>query len=303
MMTISSLTPKASNTVAQGTALGWRHRPDANSPERAKRSGHIVAPFQGYHVPISRIPRALPWALVLNAGGVAMWWGTLCVAIVLLAGRGVLAADNRLTDAEKRDGWILLFDGHSLDGWITSSQQPSRRPVEDHAINPHKCGGYMMIHQKPWGDFVLALDFKISPHCNSGVFLRTWPLEPRPGKDVGFNGIEVAIEDTTTAGYHDTGAIYDLVPPETNAMKPAGQWNHMQVTCDKNLISVELNGTPVSKLDLDQWTVKNKRPDGSDHKFDIAFKDHPRSGYLGVQDHGGDCWFKNIKLKPVTEKK
>ena len=55
----------------------------------------------------------------------------------------------------------------------------------------------MMIHEKTWSDFVLALDFKISKGCNSGVFIRTYPLTPRPGKDVGFNGIEVAIDDTT----------------------------------------------------------------------------------------------------------
>jgi len=223
----------------------------------------------------------------------------LSVSLALVA-CAAAAAENRLSPAEKADGWILLFDGHSLSGWMTSSQKPSQRPVEEASINPRKCGGYMMIHEKTWGDFILALDFKISPHCNSGVFIRTFPLTPRAGKDVGFNGIEVAIDDTKTAGYHDTGAIYDLSKPTTNAMRPVGEWNHMQITCDKNLITVELNGQAVNKLDLDQWTVPNKRPDGSEHKFDIAFKDHPRSGYIGLQDHGGECWFKNIKLKPLA---
>ena len=116
-----------------------------------------------------------------------------------------MAVDNRLTDDEKKDGWLLLFDGNSLDGWMTSSQKPSHEPVEDHAINPHKCGGYMLMPNKPWGDFILELDFKISKQCNSGVFLRTFPLTPRPGKDVGYNGLEVAIDDTTTADFHDTG--------------------------------------------------------------------------------------------------
>ncbi len=224
----------------------------------------------------------------------------LICALSLPFAANARAADNTLSDAEKKDGWRLLFDGNTLDGWMTSSQKPSNRPVEDHAINPHKCGGYMMIHEKPWGDFMLSLDFKISKNCNSGVFVRTFPLTPRSGKDVGFNGIEIAVDDTATADYHDTGAIYDLVKPQTNAMKPVGEWNHMVITCDKNLISVELNGVPVTKMDLDQWTVKNKRPDGSDHKFDVAFKDHPRSGYIGLQDHGGECWYKNIKLKPLN---
>jgi hypothetical protein len=225
----------------------------------------------------------------------------LCVFTLLAAGAGGLAADNELSDEEKHDGWILLFDGRSLDGWTTSSQTPSRRPVENAAINPHQCGGYMMIHQQPWSDFALALDFKISPGCNSGVFVRTWPLTTRPGKDVGYNGIEVAIDDTAGAGYHDTGAIYDLVKPDTNAMRPAGQWNHLIVTCAKNLIWVELNGAKVNRIDLDQWTEKNKRPDGTGHKFDVAYQNHPRRGYIGLQDHGADCWFKNIKLKPLTQ--
>jgi hypothetical protein len=155
-----------------------------------------------------------------------------------------------------------------------------------------------MIHEKQWADFVLSLDFKISRGCNSGVFVRTFPLTPRPGKDVGFNGIEIAIDDTRGAGYYDTGAIYDLVKPAKNAMKPVGEWNHVEITCDKNIISVVLNGESVSKINLDEWTEPNKRPDGSSHKFDIAYKDHPRKGYIGLQDHGADCWFKNIKLKP-----
>ena len=92
---------------------------------------------------------------------------------------GGLAADNALTEAEKKDGWVLLFDGDSLSGWMTSSQKPSQRPVDEHAINPHGSGGYMMIHEKPWSDFTLALDFKIAKGCNSGVFVRTSPLEPR----------------------------------------------------------------------------------------------------------------------------
>src|SRR2546430_610303 len=210
-----------------------------------------------------------------------------------------LAVDNELTPKEKRDGWILLFDGKSFAGWMTSSQQPSRRPVEEGSINPHQCGGYMMIHEKQWSDFVLSLDFKISRGCNSGIFIRTFPLTPRPGKDVGFNGIEVQLLDSTGSGYYDTGAIYDLVKPTKNAMKPVGQWNHIEINCHKNLIAAVLNREKVSWMNLDQWTEPNKRPDGTPHKFDIAYRDHPRKGYIGLQDHGADCWFKNIKLKPL----
>jgi hypothetical protein len=60
-----------------------------------------------------------------------------------------------------------------------------------------------------------------------------------------------------------------------------------------------LNGEPVTRADLDFFTAPHKRPDGSAHKFDVAFKDHPPRGYVGLQDHGRPCWFKNIKLKPI----
>jgi hypothetical protein len=223
----------------------------------------------------------------------------LCTLALVLPASNLLAADNELTPREQERGWILLFDGKTLNGWKTSSGTPSKTPVERGSINPHRCGGYMMIHETPRSDFVLALDFQISKGCTSGVFVRTFPLTPRPGKDVGFNGIEIAIDDTRTAGYHDTGAIYDLVKPAKNAMKPVGEWNHLVITCDKAEITVALNGETVTRMNLDDWAAKNQRPDGSPHKFDIAYKDHPRHGYIGLQDHGAPCWYKNIKLLPL----
>ena len=221
----------------------------------------------------------------------------LLLALLILAlSPTAPAAENELTPAEKSAGWVLLFDGKATDGWLDSKEQPvAASHVKDGTLNPHPCN-YMLIHKEVYDNFKLSLDFKVSPRCNSGVFIRTFPLKPREGKDVGFNGIEVAIDDTTTAGFHDTGALYDLVQPSKNTMKPQGEWNHMEITCDRSIISIEVNDIVVTRTDLDQWTTVNKRPDGTDHKFDVAYKDHPRKGYLGLQDHGSDVWYKNIKL-------
>jgi hypothetical protein len=218
------------------------------------------------------------------------------IVFALIAAVGAPTLDNTLSEAEQKAGWVLLFDGKTLNGWKTSALKESKTAVEDGCINPHGCGDYMMVYEKPLGDFVLSLDFKISTGCNSGVFVRTWPLEPAPGKDVGWNGIEVAIDDTTGSGYHDTGAIYDLAKPKKNAMKPVGEWNHMEVSCKGSRILVSLNGEDVTAIDLDKFTEPNKRPDGSEHKFDHPFNTHPRVGYIGLQDHGSPCWYKNIKM-------
>src|SRR5262249_51067716 len=139
-----------------------------------------------------RSPNPIRWELDMKAA-------LTFPALALLAVPAV-ANDNESTAQEKADGWRLLFDGKTLNGWMTSGGQPSRTPVEDGSINPHKCGAYMMVHREQWDNFILALDFKISKTCNSGVFVRTESLTPRPGKDVGFNGIEVQILDSKGAG-------------------------------------------------------------------------------------------------------
>ena len=152
------------------------------------------------------------------------------------------AADNSLTDLEQRQGWLLLFDGRTTNGWMNSDRTAPRTPVVNGELSPHKAGHYMLVHTQQWSDFVLALDFKISKGCNSGVFVRTQSLTPRPGRDVGYNGLEIAIDDTPGAGYHDTGALYDLVKPLRNAMRAVGDWNHMEISCISNHVDVVLNG-------------------------------------------------------------
>jgi len=192
------------------------------------------------------------------------------------------------------DSFQSLFDGKSGTGWITSEGKPlPKANVQPDGINPHSSGGYIVVYEKPFGDFVLDFDYKITTGCNSGVFLRVGDL-----KDPVMTGLEVAIDDTTGNGMHDPGAFYDLVAPRTNAQKPAGQWNHMTITAKGPKITIALNGEDVSQIDLDQWTEPGKRPDGSSHKFEkVRIKDLNRPGYLGFQDHGSDCWFKNVKLR------
>jgi hypothetical protein len=228
---------------------------------------------------------ALALGMALGIGGVLP--GTL---------RGETPA-NTLSAEERQAGWQLLFDGRSTRGWmaIDGAALPQRH-VQEGSLNPHPCN-YMLVYEQPVQDFVLQLEFKISKNCNSGIFLRTFPLQARPGKDVGYNGIEIAIDDTDRADYYDTGAVYDLAKPERNAMLPVGQWNRARIDSVGSRIAVAINGQPVTQVDLAQFTEPNKRPDGSAHKFDIAYRDHPRRGYIGLQDHGSDCWYRNIKLK------
>jgi hypothetical protein len=188
----------------------------------------------------------------------------------------------------------VIFDGKSGTGWILCDKKPLPKDnVQADGLNPHGTGSYLVVHDTKVGDFVLDFDYKLSKGCNSGVFLRTSDL-----KNPVNTGIEIALDDTTGHGLHDPGALYDLVAPSENAQKPAGEWNHMTITAFGPKITIVLNGKEVATINLDEWNEPGKRPDGTSHKFrGVAIGKLPRIGYIGFQDHGNDCWFKNVKIK------
>lgn len=176
---------------------------------------------------------------------------------------------------------------------LTNRRPLPRKHVQPDGLNPHGTGSYLVVYEHKLGDFILDFDYKLSKGCNSGVFLRVGDL----GDPVN-TGIEVSLQDSAGTGVEDPGAIYGLVASSMNVQKPAGEWNHMTITAQGPAIAVSLNGTGISRINLDDWTVPGRRPDGSAHKFSrVAFAKLPRSGYLGFQDLVGDCWLRNIVLK------
>ncbi len=211
------------------------------------------------------------------------------------------AADNELTPQEKSEGWILLFDGKTADGWVCEGKPMADSQVQDGALNSHKQGCYVSNTRESFGDFDFACDFKFAKDCNSGVFIRI----SKPGDSGIGRGIEVQVLDSAgkeKPDKHDCGALYDLQEPSRNSVKPAGEWNHMEVICVGPSIQVTLNDQKIIDSDISKWDTAGRNPDGTKNKFKWAFKDQPRSGHLGLQDHGGDCWFKNMKVKRLDKK-
>jgi Domain of Unknown Function (DUF1080) len=217
------------------------------------------------------------------------------IFIVALISGNAMCADNELTPVEKEEGWLLLFNGQNLEGWKNNDGTPIGAKIEDGAINVHNTGGYLLVYEKPFADFLLKCDVKMDqPFCNSGIFVRTGSL-----KSPVQSSLEVQILSDTKPDVHSFGALYDLVAPSKNAARGAGQWDAFEILCQGPKIAVTINGEKVASMNCDEWDLPGKRPDGSSHKFRKAIKDFPRKGHLGLQDHGYKAWFKNIKLKEL----
>ena len=207
------------------------------------------------------------------------------------------AADNQLSDAEKKEGWKLLFNGKDHTGWKCNNGEPIATPVEDEALVPYKSGGYIVIHEKQFGDFIFKCDVKWeAKKCNSGIFFRV-----EDPKNPVHTGYEIQVMSGTGTSKHDFGAIYDLAPIKKNMGKPAGEWNSVEIKCDGPYLSVKVNGEQVSEINCDDFEQPGLCPDGKKHKYKLkgqprAVKDFARKGFVGFQDHGQKVWYKNVKI-------
>ena len=187
----------------------------------------------------------------------------------------------------------IIFDGQSPRGWMLCNRTPlPSRNIQHDGLNPHQSGSYLVVYEHKLGDFVLDFDYKLSKGCNSGVFLRVNDLN-----DPVQTGIEVSLDDTRHGDDRDSGGFHRLLAPSDYTQKPAGQWNHMTILARGPRLTVALNAKEVSTIDLDSWTPAEKGRDGSDQPFpNRAIANLARIGYLGFQDLGRDCWFRNMIL-------
>jgi len=202
---------------------------------------------------------------------------------------------NQLTDEEVAQGYLLLLDGETLDGWATTGNPDGWTVEEGVIVNLVRGGGYL-YREDLWDNYVLCLDFMVDPGTNSGVFFRWQDL----GNDL--TGIEMQVLDSAGSNppsKYDCGAIYDIIAPWRNTMKPAGEWNAAKLVCVDSLITIYLNGEPISGMDLSRWTEPHRNPDGSEHKFPVAYADLVGPGHIGFQDHGSPVRYRNIKIKPL----
>lgn len=219
------------------------------------------------------------------------------------------AQPNTLSDAEKADGWKLLFDGKSLGGWHTFKRKDVRPgwQVKDgtlDCVDPHKAGDLCTNDQFDW--FELQLDYNITPAGNSGIMYHVTDK----GGAVWETGPEFQLEDNQKAADPiRCGWLYALYKPPVDsntgktldATKPVGQWNHVRLLISPEKCEHEINGVKYFEYvlhsdDFNARVAKSKFDRMSNFcKSDI--------GYIALQGDHGSIAFRNIKIKPIEAKK
>ncbi|MFH1740709.1 MAG: DUF1080 domain-containing protein [bacterium] len=192
------------------------------------------------------------------------------------------APDLHLLDpGEKEEGFVPLFDGRTLQGWTMLSDSWHSFSVADGVI---ACDGtspnaYLRTARQ-YSDFVLRLEVKISEGGNSGVFIRA-PLWGRSSR-VGFETQVLGGSEPDPVS--NAGAVYGVLAPKVDAMKPIGEWNAFEIACQGEHVRIKLNGKLIQDFDMGDIP---------------AMKDRLREGVIGLQDHRCKVWFRRIRLKEL----
>jgi hypothetical protein len=234
-------------------------------------------------------------------GGINKKTGDMSPASSLVQFRNIWIRPLDDQPPEHVKGFVPLFNGRNLDGWLTGPD--NAWVVEDGALTVRRdMDGkehnldYLWTKEQ-YGNFILELEYKTTSRTNSGIFIRT-PDRKNPV----YTSMEIQVSNSYgrpgLSNKGTAGAIYDCLAPTKNAIKPAGEWNKCQITCDRNLIKVVLNGEQIIDMDVDRWTTAGQNPDERSNKFkDKAIKNFSRIGHIGLQDHGRPVWYRNIRIK------
>ena len=230
--------------------------------------------------------------------------GRILLGISLLTTPALAAeSPNTLSDREKSDGWRLLFDGTSTHGWRGFKKKafPSQGwTVQDGCLGHlGKAGGGDIVTVEKFLDYDFTFEWRMDPGGNSGV--KYFIDEKRDGA-IGHEYQLLGTTDEAEARKdlkHATASFYDVLPVGTNgASRTPGEWNQSRIVVRGQQVEHWLNGERVLSYALgsDQvlagiTTSKFKTVAGFGTKFP-----HP----VLLQDHGGEIWFRNLKIRPLN---
>ncbi len=215
------------------------------------------------------------------------------IAMLLVCGffsMTAFAAAGELTEEMKKNGWVSIFDGKTLDGWKSNEKYDGFK-IEDGCIVGFGNKNHLYYMNEEFKNFEVMMDVKISEGGNSGVFVKSqwqdgsWPT----------SGFEVQI-NATHPDPIKTGSIWNLV----NIPKAAhndNEWFTLHIVCVKNTLRVSVNGTVLYTF------VDPREKEGPQGTISEATRRISQKGYLNLQQHDPKSipMFKNIFVKKLAD--
>ncbi len=209
--------------------------------------------------------------------------------------REISTSEIGLTEEEKSEGFVSLFNGMNLDGWQGNTTDYFADNGEL-IVQPARGGHGNLFTENEYADFIFRFEFQLTPGANNGLGIRA-PLEG----DAAYQGMELQILDDTAPIYANLeeyqyhGSVYGIIPAKRGYLKPVGEWNEEEVMVQGSKIQITLNGTVIVEGDLVE-AGKNGTPDKRDHPGLKRDK-----GYIGFLGHGSELKFRNIRLKDLDK--
>ena len=228
--------------------------------------------------------------------------------LVCLIGFATLSAraeDNVLTEQEARDGWKLLFDGKTTDGWrgYKKPDVPKGWVVKDGALTRVEPAGDLITKDK-YENFELLIDWKFPDgKGNSGVIYHACEDGANPYDSGPEMQVLMPPGNMQKPGKNDAGSFYDVVAPSTMPIKTDGSWNTFKIICNGSKVQHFINGEKV--VDIDTASDEIKAIIAKSKWAKVKLYNSQKTGYIDLQEHDGNIAFKNIKIKvlPSSEQK
>ena len=192
------------------------------------------------------------------------------------------------------DGFVDIFNGKNLQGWVVEGGKSSRQGDREVPIWSVKNGlltatgakyGFLR-YDRVYKDFIAHAEYRLSKNCNSGFGIRTVKFTGKIDTAPSHAAYEVQVlaDSGKKPTEHSSGSLYRYVAPKVNATRPAGQWNIIDIECRGPKIHIVLNGQVIQ--DVDQSTIDE-------------IKDKPLSGYFCLQSHTNKIEFRKVQIKEL----
>ncbi|NQY09569.1 MAG: DUF1080 domain-containing protein [Flavobacteriales bacterium] len=225
--------------------------------------------------------------------------------------------ENTLIHYEKRDGWKLLWDGKTTEGWRGGKLDKfpeSGWEIKDGVLSVLASGGAEstaggdIVTTEKYTNFELKLEFKITTGANSGIkYYVDTELNKGEGSSIGleFQILDDDVHPDAKLGAYEgsrtVGSLYDLIRADTNkVVKAIGEWNTAYILSDSTHVEHWLNGKKVLEYERGSEDYR-ALVKGSKYKDWPSFGEG-ESGEILLQDHGDLVSFKNIKIRPIVKK-